>query len=105
MAEWLPTFKIKMPAYSPLTRSDTAREVLKRLTKLDPLPIRAEYKGKAEHYQDYVELVFAIDVGGQLEAVRCRNDIDEKLRVALKGFSFPISFDNPELAPKEKRGS
>jgi len=102
MAEWRLTFEIEV-SFCGTRPSVWGRDVLRRLTTLDPLPIRAEYNG-GENWGS-VEAVFAVDVQDQLEAVRCQNDIDEKLRAALKGLKFGITFENPELAPNKKQGS
>ncbi|MEK7731233.1 MAG: hypothetical protein AAB363_05180 [Planctomycetota bacterium] len=95
MAEWQLTFQIS--AWD----SEESRKVLKRLTKLDPLPIRAEYIPEREE----VEVLFAVDVEGQFEAVRCQNEIDDKLQTALKDIDVGIEFGNPAPAPKQKQGS
>ena len=99
MAKWRLTFEIDDGSGGE-TESEWGRNVLKRLTELDPLPIRAVYEPGG-----CVKAVFAVDVQGQIEAVRRQNDIDEKLRAALEGLKFEISFENPKLPPNKKKGS
>lgn len=86
MAKWWLRFQISF-------HGGEGREILKRLCKMDTPPERAQTTNS-----DCVEAYFLVEAEKQIDAVRCQNEIDEKLRAALKGVEVRLYFDNPKLA-------